>query len=198
MKIFTVTTAHPEWESLTRECVLRMKSYTGLDVQVYTAKDQWDAHVQKLAIPLLYNDPVWFVDSDWWALKPFELPEIPSGGFAAPYCRSGHDRYKTTCADIEKIFGTTIIGMDMGSWKVRHCFRKAQALQNSFYWDGKPKMDEFFLNIAVLQSDVPVKHLDGSWIWNGHNPPPEAIAVHAGGFWPKLEWLKKAVEKCID
>lgn len=198
MKVFTVTTEHPEWEALTRECVLRVKSYSGLDVKVFKAKDQWDAHVLKLSLPLEYDCPVWFIDSDWWALRPFEFPEIPEFGICAPRCLSGKNRYITTCADTEKIFGTTIIGMDMSSWKMKHVFRQAQALQNSLFWNGKPIMDEFFLNLSALKNETPISYTEGPWIWNAQDPPPEAVGVHSGGFWPKLEWLKKAVEKGVD
>jgi hypothetical protein len=197
MKVFTVTTDHPEWESLTRECVLRVKSYSGHDVQVFEAKNQWDAHVLKLTAPLIFEDFVWFVDSDWWPVKPFEFPQIPESGFCAPRCMNGKERYITTCADTDNIFGTTIIGMDMVSYKVRHCFRKALSLQSSFFWDDKPRMDEFFLNVAVLAEGLPVTYLTGEWIWNAP-VVPEAIGVHAGGMWPKLNWLKAAVEKSID
>lgn len=194
MKIFTVTTDHPEWHSLTRECVLRVKAYSGQDIKVFEAKDQWDAHVLKLTVPLHYEDPVWFVDSDWWPVKPFEFPEITEEGITAPYCRSGHDRYITTCADTSKVFGTTILGADMGSWKVKQAFRNARAMQSAAYWNGKPKMDEFFLNVAVLSHDMPITYLGGEWVWNG-KVSPEAIAVHAGAMWPKLDWLK---EQCTQ
>jgi hypothetical protein len=193
MKVFTVTTQHHEWEALTRECVLRVKSYSGLDVEVVTAKDQWDAHVLKVAVPLLYDDFTWFVDSDWWPVKPFEFPEIPEGGFCAVRCTSGKDRYKTTCADTSQIFATTVIGMDMGSWKVKKAFRQAQSLQNLYFWDRKPRMDEFFLNVAVLRDQLPVTYLEGEWLRNAPKMP-ETIAVHAGGMWPKLDWLKEAVQ----
>lgn len=197
MKVFTITTDHPEWESLTRECVLRAKSYSGLDVDVVTAKDQWDAHVLKLTVPLRYQEPVWFLDSDWWAVKPFKFPEVPECGICAPRCQTGVERYITTCADISKVFGTTIIGMDMADPQVRLCFTDALALQSALYWNGRPKMDEFFLNIAVLKSGLPVTLLNGQWVWNGPKSS-EAIAVHAGGMWPKLEWLKAAVDKSFD
>jgi hypothetical protein len=193
MKVFTVTTQHPEWEALTRECVLRVKSYSGLDVEVVVAKDQWDAHVKKLTAPLLYEDYVWFVYSDWWPVKPFEFPEIPRGGFAAVTCKGGEGRYITTCADLNQIFSTTVIGMDMVSWKTRTAFRKAQALQSAFFWDGHPRMDEFFLNVAVLRENLPVSRLPGEWVWNGPKGP-ESIGVHAGGIWPKLEALKEWVQ----
>jgi hypothetical protein len=190
MKIFTVTTMQPEWEALTRECVLRVKSYTGMDVEVFTAKDQFDAHVLKLAAPLEFEDFTWFVDSDWWPVRTFEFPEIPTGGIIGVHCTTGHDRYKTTCADLSKVFASTIMGMDMASSKVKHAFRMALSLQSQFYWNGHPKMDEFFLNIAVMKSGLPIEHLDPNWL---HNCAcrEDTIAVHAGGIWPKLEKLKE-------
>lgn len=193
MNLFTITTKHPEWDELTAECVDRVKRYSGHDLEVVQAKDQWDAHVLKLTHPLKYAGHVWFVDSDWWPVKEFIFPEILEGGITAPYCRSGHERYITTCADTKKVFGTTIIGMDLTGWKLRHCLRSARAMQAASFWDGKPRMDEFFLNLAVLsQGEVPVRLLDGEWIYNGKRSP-EAIAVHAGARWPKLEWLRDAV-----
>lgn len=190
MKVFTITTKHPEWEALTEECVRRVKEFSGHEVEVVQAKDQWDAHVLKLTIPLRHNCFLWFVDSDWWPVKPFEFPKIPEGGFSAIQCTTGLDRYITTCADTSKVFATTILGMDMVSWKARHCFRHAKAKQTSSFWDGKPRMDEFFLNLAVLPQNLPVDYMSGNWAWNGP-VTPEAIAVHAGGIWPKVETLKR-------
>lgn len=190
MKVFTVTTKHPEWESLTAECVRRVKEFSGHEVQVIQAKDQWDAHVLKLTVPLRHDCFLWFVDSDWWPVQPFEFPKIPEGGFSAIRCTTGLKRYVTTCADTEKVFATTILGADMNSWKVKHCFRHAQAMQSTAFWDGKPRMDEFFLNVAVLAQDMPISYMGGQWAWNGKRSP-EAIAVHAGAMWPKLDWLNQ-------
>lgn len=190
MKVFTVTTQHPEWEALTRECVLRVKTFTGLDVEVFTAKDQYDAHVLKLTAPLEFEDFTWFVDSDWWPVRSFEFPEIPAGGITGVPCLTGLDRYNTTCADTSKVFASTILGMDMASSRVKAAFRLALVLQSHLYWNGKPKMDEFFLNVAAMKSGLPIEHLSTDWLHNCARRPG-TIAVHAGGIWPKLETLKE-------
>lgn len=190
MKVFTVTTQHPEWEALTRECALRVGQFSGQKMEIYTAKDQYDAHVLKLTAPMEFEDFTWFVDSDWWPVKPFEFPEIPEGGILAVPCRSGLDRYKTTCADTSQVFASTIMGMDMASSKVKSAFRLALVLQSHCYWNGKPKMDEFFLNVASMKMGIPIRHLSTDWLHNCQRRE-NTIGVHAGGIWPKLDTLKE-------
>lgn len=190
MRIFTVATKHHEWESLSRECVLRLKSYAGVEsVEIIWAKDQFDSHIQKLLHPLASHEHVWFFDADWWMMKPSELPEIPNGGIVATYCRTGHERYCNSLVDIERIFGTTLWGADMSSLSVRAAFIKALHLQSEFYWNGKPKADESFLNIACQNLAVPVTFIGSEW---NHCGPPigSTIGLHAGGRWPKLDWMK--------
>jgi hypothetical protein len=193
VKIFTVTTDHPEWKALTAECCRRVEQFSGHTVEVFTAKDQFDSHVLKLSAPLEFEDFTWFVDSDWWPVRPFEFPDVPEGGLTAVPCLTGLDRYQTTCADTSKVFASTILGMDMSSSKVKHAFRLALSLQSQFYWNGRPKMDEFFLNVASMRSGLPIAHVSPEWLHNCARRE-DTIAVHAGGIWPKLEALKEWVQ----
>lgn len=190
MNAFTVTTDHEEWRSLTRECAFRLKAYAGVDLQKVAAKDEFDSHIRKLTAPLATREPTWFFDSDWWMVREAELPPIPAGGIVATYCRSGHERYCNSCADISKVFGTTLYGADMNSVNVREAFVRALALQSQFYWNGRPRADESFLNIAVQQLGIPVTFMPAEWNWCDDRKP-DTIAIHAGAMWPKLEWLQK-------
>lgn len=190
MKAFTITTKHPEWEELTRECVARAKRHLGVDLEVLDAKDQYDSHLQKLLHPLRHHDEVWFFDSDWWALQDAKLLPVPIGGMRAVYCRTAHERYCNTCVDLKKVFGTTLYAADMRSPQVRSAFMHAVHLQHEAYWNGKPKADESFLNIACQQRDVHVAMMGFEW---NHCAKPDAstIGLHAGGMWPKLAWMRE-------
>lgn len=195
MKAFTITTRHEEWNQLTRECVLRLRAYAGMDTEPITADNEFDSHVQKLTVPLASHEPTWFFDSDWWMVKEATLPPIPSGGIVATYCRSGHERYCNTCVDISQVFGTTIYGADLSSVNVRQAFLNALKLQSEFYWNGRPKADESFLNIACQRLNVPIAFMPPEWNWCDI-AQDNTIAVHAGAMWPKLEWLKARVQTC--
>lgn len=197
MNAFTVTTAHEEWTALTEECVMRLRRHAKVSALVITAQDEFDAHVQKLTVPLSCHAPMWFFDSDWWMMRDAELPEIPKDGIIGTYCRSGHERYCNSCVDLNIVFGSTIFGADMSNRRVRLAFCNALHLQSEFFWNGKPKADESFLNIAAQQLGIPVKFMDAEW---NHCAAPESdtIGLHGGGIWPKLEWMRnhcKHVEK---
>ncbi len=190
MKAFTVTTDFEEWTALTKECVERLERFAAVTPTIITAQDQFDAHVQKLLTPLTSHEETWFFDSDWWMMQQAELPPIPKGGIAAVYCRTGHERYCNTGIDLKGIFGTTLFGADLGDKRIRQAFTKALHLQSEAYWNGKPKADESFLNIAVQQLGIPVTFMPFTW---NHCAAPETdtIGLHAGGMWPKLEWMRK-------
>lgn len=194
MNAFTVTTNHPEWNALGRECCLRLQAYAGITPTVIEAKDQFDSHVVKLTHPLVHEGPVWFFDADWWMLREAALPEIPSGTIVATYCRTGHERYLNSAVDLTKVFGTTLYGADMSCPRIRSAFDKALHLQGESYWNGKPRADESFLNIAVQQAEIPVTMMGAEWNHCGA-AMPNTIGLHAGGRWPKLDWMREALPK---
>lgn len=190
MNAFTITTDHQEWDALSSECARRLAAYGDTKLRIITARDEFDSHLQKLLVPLLRTEPIWFFDSDWWMLKEAALPEIPRGHIIATHCRSGHERYCNSAADLARVFGTTLYGADAKDDKVRAAFTKAIHLQSEFYWNGKPKADESFLNIACQQLGVPVIVMEPRW---NHCATPDAdtIGLHAGGRWPKLDWMRE-------
>lgn len=190
MKAFTVTTSHPEWTALTEECVRRLQEFAGITSEVVVARDQYHSHVLKLTHPLTYTEPVWFFDSDWWLIRQATLPAIPAGGIAAVHCRSGYDRYRVTSLTPGEIFGTTLWGADMSHPTVRSTFKQARHLQDTLFSNGKPSMDEFFLNVASVQAALP-RHIMG-YEWNHcASPQEDTLAIHAASMWPKLPWLRE-------
>lgn len=190
MKAFTVTTRHPEWQELTRECVRRLRHYAGITCEVITARDQYDSHVIKLTHPLSCREPLWFFDSDWWLIHPASLPPIPTGGITAVHCRSGFERYQTTSLTPQQIFGTTLYGADMSSPAVRSVFQHARTLQQTHFSNDRPRMDECFLNIAAHHAGLPLTLIGYEWNHCSH-PQPDTLALHAASMWPKLPWLRE-------
>lgn len=190
MKYFTICTDDGDWPQLCTETVARLKSLGGVDCETLIARDIHHAHKAKLAKFLEYDEPVAFVDCDWWLVRQTTMPDYVPGGILAAPNESGMHRYWETDVNQSHVFCSCFVMLDMQTVSIRNVVEQALRLQRAFYYKGSPRSDEMFLNIAAQSLDVPITLLSNHWNWCAP-PTEEVIAIHAAGQKEKLQWLKQ-------
>lgn len=153
--------------------------------EVIPCRSKDECHKRKLTAFLDYDEPVWSIDADWFAVRSVSLP-TPSSNicYGAPN-DSGVDAYTGSCVPPKSAICSCLVGLDMGDDRVRTAVNHAINMQMS----SKVWMDEVHLNHALFRSkELSVVRLSNYWNWCGR-PVPLTVAIHAAGRDDKEQWL---------
>jgi hypothetical protein len=156
-------------------------------VDVLVAPSKSACHRWKIEHLLSFREPVCFLDSDWWLIKPWQVPAKQGPFLCAPVCSYDDPYYHGKDFDRSKQFCSCFLSLDAGDPVVREGLELALKLQAEF----PVRSDERFLNVAFQKVGVEIEILDNRWNW-GKKPTEETFAIHAaemGG--NKLGWLRQ-------
>lgn len=170
---------------MAQESGRRAMEYGGITSHdIVLCKDAAECHRKKLSGFLDYEEPVWFIDADWWMVTKVSLP-TPEG----PLCigapnDSGTDAYADSAVPTRSALCSCLIGLDMDCHIVRHAVGKALYLQ------GKDRgRDEIYLNKALFE-DARLCPVRLSNYWNWCAPPvPLTVGLHGAKRPDRMAWL---------
>lgn len=190
---FTLYTS--DIEEMATEASRRFTEHTGIpSVLKQTTKEK--VHVDKLRVLLDYKGPVWFFDADLWFLQKVDLPELYESKFLVStpsIAESVRMRCKEDGIDYSKAFCTCLFGLNMGVGDNRSMISRAMDMQFHACPNGKPGVDERFLNRAAQSMGFDfalLRNINHTSLGMGD----DTCAAHAARKKNKLEWLRIAAE----
>lgn len=193
MTAFTIATS--DIREMADEAARRFTAFAGIPASVIeVSKDK--AHAEKLRLLLSFQGPVWFFDADLWFLQPVTLPPLHDTKFLVS-TPSIADSVRHRCIEdgieYSKAFCSCLLGIHMGNPDNRAMIERAIDMQAHACPNGKPGVDERFINRAAQNAGF-----DFALLRNINHTSlgmsEDTCAAHAARKKNKMAWLRAAVE----
>jgi hypothetical protein len=191
-----VTIVTPSYKHLYAEAAKRFRKNTGLPVHAIRVADSRGFAAKLELDRLAPRGPIVFFDVDAWVIQPTDFSKLTGGWFAvndpAVYTYGSFPKEDCEEFSIPKgfYFNSGVMALDTSDRTHRKVFKLARKLKASGRYEPKDWTDQFWLNLAALQCEVPIQHIPLSFnyypmaVKHGgypHHPRTPKI-VHAAGF----------------